>query len=1098
MSAVQEAFGKAIFSYADAVRDYVPRKLKVQYGSGQAWFEAFMESLTPAKQSNVKSTIESLSQAGKLKAPEDLIDVTHFGDVILRQKDIFKPLFGNQHSKAVTWAQEIADVRHDYAHQKLVEDDDAYRALDNMARLLVLMNEDKKAAEVKALRDDILTGTKSEKQKANVVNDPALQPWWKNAQPHEDIRKGQFDENTFAAKLDDVVRDDGSAPLEYRRADLFFRKTYLTKELTAVLADTLKRLAGTGGESVVQLRTPFGGGKTHALIALYHLVKHHADIEDADRAAILKAAELQDVPRAKVAVLVGTQLDPNGHRVDGLSLRTLWGEMAYQLGGKEGYKLLSDADESGIAPSKDRLIELFNLVRSQKCSSLILMDELLVYQVKAAGKRVEGTTLQAQTFAFLQSLTEAVAGVEGVALVTTFPESHIEYYDHQEAPEVFSRLEKIFGRVQAVRVPVQGEEIYEVIRRRLFDSINQKAAEQVAAEYSRLFDEHKDDLPNEARTAEYRKKMMRAFPFHPELIDLLYEQWGSMQSFQKTRGVLRLLARVIEHGYLSGAARPLISLGDVGLEEGEMQATVTQTLKDAEWGGALASDLSAPNGRSYQIDKEQGGNYAKFRLAQTVASAVFMASHSGSDRKGITKPSLNLALLHPEGITPMLVTDALDRLKNRLYYMHANGNYVFKAQANLNSVLADRTAQVKRERAETLVRDTVQKVAGSGLFKPFVWPENQKDVPDGPGFKLVLLGPDASLDDKDAYERKLSSIQQNVGGGPRIQKNTLVYLLGKGGDFTRAVDAARTLLALQDIEKDKTLTLSPEQKSDLKERLTKQTDMVPSLTKAAYTALYMPSVGDNGESVWRVIDITAHAKTKATLEGAVTDVLRQEDLLISAIDPALLLQGPWKLWPGDEPYLELNKLKEYFTRLPHLPFVESEAAIKSAIVRGIGQGLFEMGQFVGGEVKNIYDRKNPIDDGGVFFNDIYKLARPGTLPRPKPEPGNEGEKANDGDEGSGTVGGTQGGGGSATNNGTSTGGKGRGITTVRLTLPDVTLPQIPTLLDLFSALQDAKGQVKLEVKLTATNPAGLDQAMLDLSVRELLDQHGVKVDWQQE
>lgn len=1080
MSAVQEAFGKAVFSYAAAVRAYVVAQLTAQHGAGAAWGKAFMDSLSPARRENVERDVK----AGKIKAPQDAIDIIHFADVLLKQKDAFDKDFGRQRSKAVTWAQEIADVRHEYSHQKPVSDDDAYRALDNMARLLLLMNEDKKAAEVKTLRDGLLTGGKAEK--VTVSSDPALQPWWKAAQPHEDIRKGHFDENTFAAKLDDVVRDDGSAPPEYRRADLFFKKTYLTKELTAVLADTLKRLAGSGGESVVQLRTPFGGGKTHALIALYHLVRHHADIEDADRAAILKAASLQEVPRARVAVLVGTQLDPNGRDVDGLTLHTLWGEMAYQLGGQKGYALVQAADESGIPPSKDKLIDLFNLVRGQKCSSLILLDELLVYQVKAAGKVIGKTNLQAETFAFLQTLTEAVAAVEGVSLVTTFPESHIEYYDHAEAPEVFSRLEKIFGRVQAVRVPVQGEEIYEVIRRRLFDSIDSKAAEKVAGEYSRLFDEHKDDLPNEARTAEYRKKMVRAFPFHPELIDLLYEQWGSMQSFQKTRGVLRLLARVIEHGYLANAARPLISLGDVGLEEGEMQATVTQTLGDAAWGGALASDISAPNGRSYQLDKEQAGNYAKFRLAQTVASAVFMASHSGSDRKGITKPALNLALLHPEGITPMLITDALDRLKNRLYYMHANGNYVFKAQANLNSVLADRTAQVKRERALDFVRDTVQNVTGSSLFKPYVWPENQKDVPDGTGFKLVLLGPDAALDDQDNRDRKLSAIQQNVGGGPRIQKNTLVYLIGKGADFTRAVEAARTLLALQDIEKDRSLTLSAEQKADLKDRLSKQTDMVPNLTKAAYTALFVPAVNDKGESIWRDIDITAHAKTRPKLEGAVTDVLRQEDLLISAIDPALLLQGPWQLWPADEPYVELHKLREYFTRLPHLPFVESEAALKGAIVRGIQQGLFELGQFVG-EYPNIWDRKRPASEGDFFFNENYKLGRPGTLPRkPAPEPdpvidppppiigpgpGPQPPIAPP---------------------------KPRGVTYVRLNMPDVALTQIPTLIDLFNALKDAKGQVQMEVRLTASNPQGLDQAMLDLSVKELIDQHGLNVDWHQE
>lgn len=1097
MSSVQEAFGKAVFQYAGAVREFVVEKLSAHYGPGAAWGAAFMDSLSPARQDNVRRDIES----GKVKAPQDAIDLTHFGDVLLRQRDVFEASFGRQRSKAVTWAQEIAEVRNEYSHQKPVSDDDAYRALDNMARLLVLMDETAKAAEVKALRDGLLTGT------AKVgggttgggavaippSTDPAMQPWWKHAQPHVDIRKGQFDENTFAAKLDDVVRDDGSAPLEYSEANMFFKKTHMTKLLKKVLASTLKRLAGTGGESVVQLRTPFGGGKTHALIALYHLVKHQADIEDRDRAEILKAAELDEVPRARLAVLVGTQLDPNGRDVEGLKLHTLWGEMAYGLGGKEGYELLRAADESGIAPSKDDLIKLFNFARGKKTSCLILMDELLVYQVKAAGKRVGETTLQAQTFAFLQILTEGVAAVEGVALVTTFPESHIEYYDHEQSPEIFARLEKIFGRVQAVRVPVEGEEIYEVIRRRLFDHIDEKAAEQVAAEYSAMFEVYKDDLPLEARTAEYRAKLTRAFPFHPELIDLLREQWSSMQSFQKTRGVLRLLARVIEHGYLIPTARPLISLGDMGLEEGAMQGTITQTLGDAEWRGALASDLSAPGGRSYQLDKEQGGNYARFRLSQTVASAVFMASHSGGTEKGITKPGLNLALLHPEGITPMLITDALDRLKSRLYYMHANGNYVFRAQANLNSVLADRTAQVSRERALEFVRDAAQKATGGSLFKPFVWPETHKDVPDSTAFKLVLLGSEATLEDADGRNRKLSVIQQNAGNGPRIHKNTLVYLVGKGGDFTRAVDSARTLLALQDIEKDRGLTLSPEQRSDLKERLGRQVEMVPSLTKAAYTALFVPTVSETGEPVWRNIDLTAHAKTRPSLEAAVTDVLRQEDLLIAALDPALLLQGPWKLWPADEPYLELHKLREYFTRLPHLPFLESDSALKTAVTRGISQKLFELGQFIDGEARNIWDNKNPVDEGSVFFTEAYRLARPNVIPRPE-------EMVSPGPV-------IPGGGGISPNPGPGPGGgtvgpirppERKSVTYVRLTLPDVTLAQVPALLDVFSGLKDAKGQVQMEVRLTASNPAGLDQAMLDLSVKELIDQHGLRVDWHQE
>jgi len=1094
MSNVQEAFGKAVYLYAGAVRDYIHSTLAKTYGDGKPWFEEFHKSLSFQKQKNV----EQLIAEGKLKQPQDAIDITHFGDVILRQKDIFKPLFGNQHSKSVTWTQEIADVRHEYSHQQSVSDDDAYRALDNMARLLILMDEPVKAAEVKTLRDGLLMPAPP----AGAKNQIGLQAWWKHAEPHEDIRKGQFDENTFAAKLDDVVRDDGSAPLEYRRADLFFRKTYLTKELKAVLADTLKRLAGTGGESVVQLRTPFGGGKTHALIALYHLVKHHADIEGDDLGEILKAANLPEVPRSRVAVLVGTQLEPTGRKAeDGTQLKTLWGEMAHQLGGKDGYALVKANDASGVAPGKDTLSALLNMVKTKFGSPLILMDEVLVYQARAAGVRVEGTTLQAQTFAFLQSLTEMVAGVNGAALVTTFPESHIEYYDHNEAPAVFDRLEKIFGRVQAVRVPVQGEEIYEVIRRRLFDSIDTLHAQEVVGKYLELFEHCKDDLPIEARGADYKRKMLRAYPFHPELIDLLYEQWGTMQAFQKTRGVLRLLARVVEHGWMSGAARPLITLGDVGLEDGEMQATVTQTLGDAEWRGALASDLSAPGGRSYQLDKEQGGEYAKQRLGQTVASAVFMASHSGGAQRGITKPGLNLALIQPGGITPMLINDALDRLKNRLYYMHANGSYVFRAQPNLNAVLSDRMAQVTREKALDLVKDAASKMAGSGVFKAYIWPGSYKDVPDQQGFKLVIFGPEAPIDDDEALSKAYSVFQSNAGSGPRSFKNTLVYLAGRGADFLKASDAARMQLALTDIQADRALTLSEEQKKDLKERLQRAQESVPALTKAAYLSLLLPSVDDAGKNIYLKYDVTAYTKTRPTLAAAVEDILRSEDQLIANVDPGLLRDGPWKLWPKDEATVDLKNLREYFLRLPHLPFLESETALKTAIVRGVQQGIFELGQWLDGEYVNIWDRKNLVEDRDVFFTEPYRLGRPGTLPKKeKPETMQGTGEASTGN--SRTIDGNKGqstGANSGTGDGaTKPDAKSRVITYVRLGLSDVRLTQIPNLLDLFNALQDAKGDVKMEVKLTANNPGGLDQAMLDLSVKELIDQYGLQVDWHQE
>jgi hypothetical protein len=321
--------------------------------------------------------------------------------------------------------------------------------------------------------------------------------------------------------------------------------------------------------------------------------------------------------------------------------------------------------------------------------------------------RVGEPTLQAQTFAFLQELSEVVGSLPQVALVTTFPESHLEYYDHHEAPQVFARLEKIFGRVQAVRMPVQGEEIYEVLRRRLFEQIDGEGAKRVVAAYMETYEAYRNELPPEVRSGEYARKMLKAFPFHPQLVDVLYERWGTLQNFQRTRGVLRLLARVVEAEYLNPGARPLIGLGDVALANPDLRATVDSVLGEANWESVLASDIIPPDGKAYRLDREQGGEYARHRLAQSLATAIFMYSHSGGAQQGATRPQLNLALTYPEGITPLLVGDALGHLEKRLYYLYANGGWSFKAQPNLNAVLADRMAQV-REEAPSLVADLVR------------------------------------------------------------------------------------------------------------------------------------------------------------------------------------------------------------------------------------------------------------------------------------------------------------------------------------------------------------------------------------------------------
>ncbi len=1056
--------GQALKLYADAIKPFLLRELKQAHGEGRSWVEAYLGSLSENRRGLV------LEEMKRGRTAEETLDLNHFKDILLGQREVFRGVLGRNYNRAVTWADEISEVRNDWAHQKELARDDVNRALDSMARLLRIIGAEEAAQQVRKLIAPELPKAPQ----------GSLPPWWQLAEPDEAIRRGDFDESTFAAKLDDVVA--GRAPSEYRYAENFFKKTYLTQELSTILKDTLRRLLGLGGEAVVQLRTPFGGGKTHALIALYHLVKAYSELLDLPEVQnLLQEAGINTMPKARIAVLVGTELSAQGRAVEGLHLRTLWGEIAYQLGGQAGYEKLQAADEALSPPGKQTLrglLEAYSPV-------LILVDELLVYQVKAASVTVGQTTLQAQTFAFLQELSEVVGGLPNAALVTTFPESHLEYYDHQEAPQVFARLEKIFGRVQAVRMPVQGEEIFEVLRRRLFERIDGEAAKLVVATYMKTYESYRNELPSEVRSGEYGRKMLKAFPFHPTLVEVLYERWGTLQTFQKTRGVLRLLARVVETDYLNPTARPLIGLGDAALADADLRATVTSVLGEANWEPVLASDIIPPEGKAYLLDRELGGEYARHRLGQSLATAIFMYSHSGGAQQGATRPQLNLALTYPDGLTPLLVGDALDNLKGRLYYLYANGSWSFKAQPNLNAVLADRMAQVKVEALEELIQSQVGKVVGSGPFRAYIWPQNHREVPDSSQLKLVLLGPEAPHDDEEALHRLYHIIQDNHASGPRIHKNTTLYLALAKVPYLRAQEAARKLLALEDIQSDRGLVLSDDQRADLARLLQEAREALPVLVKSCYTGMLEPQ---DAKGAYRFFDITAYVRIHSTLQAAITEVLRTEDLLPSQLDPAYLVQGPWRLWPEDEPYLNLRDLREYFLRLPELPFLENEDVLKNAILQGMRIHLFELGVKGNEGFAQVWNSSQPPRADQIFFGEAYVLARPGALPRPEPGPvPPPGPNGNGGTNPIEPI--------PTPKNGSA---KKTAKTKVRVTLEQLELSRIPALVDLAKALRDAGGSVHLRVEIEATNPNGLDEGVLNTSARELLDQYGLKYEWHEE
>ncbi|MEM3341138.1 MAG: DUF499 domain-containing protein, partial [Thermoplasmata archaeon] len=486
----------------------------------------------------------------------------------------------------------------------------------------------------------------------------ALPSWWQVATPHRDIVEGKLSEAIFAADLGDVVF--GKAPVEYTDPVTFFQKTYMTEGLKNLLENVLNRLCNGKGDPVIQLQTPFGGGKTHSLLALYHVVKNRDKVKHID--FIDKLPELRN---AKVVVFVGTQ-------ADALKGKTPWGEIASQLG---VYDKVREHDEKRRSPGKERLNDILG-----DGPVLILMDELAEYAVKAKD-------FADQLLAFSQEITETVKTKDNCCLVCTLPSS-TPY--GEEGERSLRNLQRVFGRVESIYTPVEDFEIYEVVRKRLFENLGEeKTRKKVAQAYFDMYSKLGEDVPKEVKEINYREQIEHAYPFHPELIDVLYERWGSLPDFQRTRGVLRLLALVVEDLYKNRYPAPLIQSSLVNLKNPEIRREFTKHI-GKEYDSVIEADIAGKNANAPKIDKKMGSEYDKYKIAAGIATSVFIYSFSGGEKNSTTLPKLRVSLLR-EHIHSSIVGDAIAKLEEELWYFYSEKKqYSFRNQPNLNRVIVSK------------------------------------------------------------------------------------------------------------------------------------------------------------------------------------------------------------------------------------------------------------------------------------------------------------------------------------------------------------------------------------------------------------------------
>ena len=852
---------------------------------------------------------------------------------------------------------ELRGHRNRWAHQEPFSGDDAYRALDTANRLLTAVSAPQAAA-VEKLKMELLRARFDEQARGERRKQAglamqgaaaALKPWREVVAPHQDVASGRYQQAEFAADLWQVRLGEGAD--EYRDPVEFFRRTYLTASLRGMLAGAVRRLAGAGGDPVVQLQTNFGGGKTHSMLALHHLFSGAAPSELAGVEALLRDAGAKELPQPRRVVLVGNRISPGNPatKEDGTVVRTLWGELAWQLGGAAAYARVAGDDEHATSPG-DVLRQL--LVEHGPC--LILIDEWVAY----ARQLHDGSDLPAGSFetqfTFAQALTESVKAANDALLVVSLPASDAAASQHAQADDVevggqrgreaLDRLRNVVGRVESSWRPASAEEGFEIVRRRLFEPFTEQAQfkdrDVVARAFADLYRAQHQEFPPECRDAGYEQRVAAAYPIHPEIFDRLYADWSTLVTFQRTRGVLRLMASVIHSLWAAGDRGPLILPANLSIDDPRVQSELTRYLPD-HWAPVIEKDVDGPQALPQRIDGEVA-NLGKRSACRRVARTVYLGSApaAGAPQRGLEDRRIKLGCVLP-GESPAVFGDALRRLAATATYLYQDGpRYWYDTRPTVTKLAEDRAEQLRRDpdrvaqKIGGLLREAVREAGG--FSRVHVAPRTGHDVPDERETRLVVLGTDHPYhrDPGSPAEAAASALLDSRGTTPRLYRNTLVFLAPDQSRLQDLDEAVRRHLAWESILAEReTLDLSPHQVRQAETQRAAADEAVKARLPETYQWLLTPGQEDPaGPVVWEAARLTG----QAALAGRAARRLKSDDLLASSFAGTRLRNALDRvpLWRGD--HAPVRQLVEDFARYLYLPRLQDPAVLQRAVAAGVG------------------------------------------------------------------------------------------------------------------------------------------------------------------
>ena len=1084
----RDALQQALDIFREAMRPFIVRTLKTARG-------AQVEDLIEDALSHTQAIQfrQNLSKPGY--DVQSAIDIGYFPQIVTRNWETFRRRLGQDRSVGdALWL--IVDARNQVAHpgHQDLDSDYAITRLSLIGEVLGRINAPDQKRAVEAIRDERREATSPSQPAPEPSSEgpqpkaharrPAgnLKPWREVIRPNQDVAQGTFQQAAFAANLQQVY-DGRASATEYGIPVNFFNRTFITPGLRTLLVNALKRLAGTGGDPVIQTKTGFGGGKTHSLIALYHLVNDTSSLTNASREgeSARASAEVRDLLReagldpdsgiqAKVAVLVGTHLSPTDTTVTtetGDPLNTLWGQMAYQLGGQGAYEIVGAAAREGSAPGGAQLDELFAHVGP----CVILIDELVAYVRNAGGARDS-------IYTFVQALTESVSRSSRTALVVTLPESNVEA-GGTAGQEALATLDRLLGRIEAVWTPLEIYEAFEVVRRRLFGEVIDTAERDRTCEaFAAMYGRSRSDYPREAAEQRYLERLKACYPIHPEIFDRLYADWSSIPQFQRTRGVLRMLATAVSRLYLDNDNWPLILPANLPLGDPALGDEFVKLLSD-QWRPVL-SEVDSDGSRADSIDKslqrfaEVGG------AARRIARAVFLGSAPSGAVRGLDERQIRLGVVLPgQGVS--VYNEALSRMSGGLYYLYpADGRYFFHAEENLNKVVSDRREKLDAKRVNTYIVGQLREAIGNRA-DVILCPRDSADVPEAERVRLVVLPPEATRPTRASEHDHATDLALNIlqqrGDAGRVHRNTVLFLAARADEVRELRNRVRDYLAWESIVSGEARieNLSGSRRDQAYGSLRGAEQAVRHALVRAYRQALAPVQDDPQRSDYRLSLAEINARDTGDIVNAAFQRFIEEEALVETISPTalarLLRQYVWEssryldhitvdsLWKQLISYVYMHRLRNY-------------GVLHRVIEQGVTEGAFGIASgYEAGDYQNLRFREpNEESRQGALAE-----AGPGLLVSPEmAELAKEAAQLHDDET---TTGGESN--GSETGDGTvdppiveTPPGPTR-ITAAKTMQGDISLDAVNSLRDeIIRSLSDDGGKVTIEIRITAEKAEG--------------------------